>query len=175
MVIREISATDANSYYRLRIQSEQEFPEFVGFNAERELVAGELGIEELLGTYESEGTIVWGAFEDVRLAGVTALSRRLSPKYRHKAFLWGMYVIPEFREHGIARSLMQTAITWAKKQPEIVAISLQVTLSNIRGQAFYKRFGFTVFGTEKQSLLVDSKFHDVHYMELEIKDPANKG
>lgn len=110
MLIQEILAADSNSYYKLRIQSEREFPEFVGFNAERELVAGESGIEKLLANYASEGTIVWGAFEGSRLAGVTALSRRLSPKYRHKAFLWGMYIIPEFRGRGVAKSLMQTAI-----------------------------------------------------------------
>jgi GNAT superfamily N-acetyltransferase len=110
VLIREISAIDSSHYYNLRVQSEQEFPEFVGHNAEHELVGGKPGIEKLLSNYSSEGTIVWGAFEDAQLAGVTALSRRLSPKCRHKAFLWGMYVMPEFRGQGAARSLMQTAV-----------------------------------------------------------------
>jgi ribosomal protein S18 acetylase RimI-like enzyme len=174
VLVREVSTADANSYYQLRIQSEREFPEFVGFNAERELLAGESGIGSLLANYAPEGTIVWGAFEGAQLAGVSALSRRLSPKYRHKAFLWGMYVLPEFRGSGIARLLMQTAVDWAKARPEIVAISLQVTLSNIRGQAFYKRFGFTVFGTEKRSLQVNGRFHDAHYMELAIQNHSQK-
>jgi len=167
MEIREITSRDAESYYKLRVLSEEEYPEFVGFNAERELSAGSSGIAELLSQYPSEGTLVFGAFNQGELVGVTALSRRLSPKYQHKAFLWGMYVLPEFRGLGAAQVLMEKAIEWAKEHTEVIAISLQVTLSNIRGQQFYKRFGFSVFGTEQNSLFAAGQFHGVHYMELE--------
>ncbi len=174
MLIREIASTDGDSYFALRLQSEQEFPHFVGLNAERELAAGPSGIAALLSAYPSEGTLAWGAFAGGRLAGVMALSRRLSRKYGHKAFLWGMYVVPEHRGSGTAQALMQTGIAWAKEHPDIVAISLQVALSNIRGQNFYKSFGFTVFGTEQRSLFAAGQFHGVHYMELEVK-PARPG
>ncbi|MFL0803280.1 MAG: GNAT family N-acetyltransferase [Agarilytica sp.] len=167
MDIREITGTEAESYFNLRILSDEEFPEFVGFNAERELSVGSSGIAELLNKYPSEGTIVFGAFNERSLVGVTVLSRRLSPKYQHKGFLWGMYVLPEFRGAGIAQLLMQAAIDWARVHPDVIAISLQVTLSNIRGQKFYKRFGFSVFGTEQNSLYAAGQFHGVHYMELE--------
>ncbi len=169
MLIREVASTDASSYFALRLQSEQEFPQFVGFNAERELAAGKSGIAALLSAYPSEGTVAWGAFEGSRLVGVLVLSRRLSRKYGHKAFLWGMYVVPECRGSGVAQALMRTAIAWAKEHPEIVAISLQVTLSNVRGQQFYKSFGFTIFGTEQRSLFAAGQFHGVYYMELEVK------
>lgn len=169
MFVRQITATDSSNYFKLRVQSEQEFPQFVGFNAERELAAGSSGIAALLASYASEGTIVWGAFQDSQLVGVSVLSRRLSPKYKHKAFLWGMYVAAEFRGAGAAQALMQAAISWATEHPEVVAISLQVTLSNVRGQQFYKRLGFAVFGTEQRSLFAAGQFHGVHYMELEVK------
>src|SRR5881394_3140061 len=113
MDIREVVKADAEGYYALRAQSEREFPQFAGFNAERELSVGRVGIAGILETYPAEGTIVWGAFEGDQLAAVTVLSRRLSPKYQHKAFLWGMYVKSEFRGSGIARALMETAIGWA--------------------------------------------------------------
>ena len=167
MDIREVVEADAEGYYVLRAQSEQEFPQFAGFNAERELSAGRAGIAGILGAYPAEGTVVWGAFEGNQLVAVTVLSRRLSPKYRHKAFLWGMYVKPEFRGSGVARVLMETAISWAKQHPEVIAVSLQVTSSNVRAQRFYEGFGFRVFGTERRSLLAAGEFHDVHYMELE--------
>ena len=169
MNIREVTAADAEHYYALRLQSEQEFPQFAGFNAERELSAGPTGIAGLLEAYPAEGTIVWGAFEDSQLLAVTALSRRLSPKYRHKAFLWGMYAKPEFRGGTVARALLENAIAWAKRDPEVMAISLQVTTSNVRAQRFYDRYGFRIFGTERRSLLEAGEFHDAHYMELECK------
>lgn len=169
MLTRELASTDGDSYFALRLQSEQEFPHFVGLNAERELTAGQSGIAALLAAYPSEGTLAWGAFDGARLVGVVALSRRLSRKYGHKAFLWGMYIVPERRGGGAAQTLIRTGIAWATEHPDIVAISLQVALSNIRGQNFYKSFGFTVFGTEQRSLFAAGQFHGVHYMELEVK------
>jgi GNAT superfamily N-acetyltransferase/predicted kinase len=153
----------------LRIQSEQEFPQFVGYNAEREMASGQAGISDLLAAYPSEGTLIWGAFESDRLIGVLAMSRRLSPKYRHKAFLWGMYVVPELRGRAVAHALMETAITWATEHPDVIAISLQVARSNLRGRQFYKRFGFTTFGIEQRSLFAAGQFHDVYCMEQEVK------
>ncbi|MGQ0530212.1 MAG: hypothetical protein ACT4PG_10460 [Panacagrimonas sp.] len=44
MLIREITSSDSGPYFALRVQSEREFPQFVGFNAERELAAGISGI-----------------------------------------------------------------------------------------------------------------------------------
>ena len=169
MLIREVISTDASSYLALRIQAEREFPQFVGFNSERELAAGPDNIEALISSYPTEATHVFGAFDGARLIGVTALSRRLSSKYKHKVFLWGMYVMPELRGRGIAQSLMQATIDWTTEHPEILSISLQVTVSNIRGQQFYKHYGFSIFETEQRSLFAAGQFHDVHYMELEVK------
>lgn len=166
MDIREITSQDSGAYYKLRVRSEEEYPEFVGFNAERELDAGADGIGEILSLYASEGTYVLGIFDNNILVGTLVASRRLSKKYRHKAFLWGMYVYPDFRGGGAAKLLMDEIIDWANNHPEIIALSLQVTLSNTRGQAFYKKYGFSIFGTEQNSLFASGEFHGVHYMEL---------
>jgi len=173
MIIRNVVANDAANYFKLRVQSEEEFPQFVGLSVERELAAGREGVSSLLSGYSAEGTIVFGAFEGEQLFGALALSRKPSAKYRHKAFLWGMYIFPEYRGAGVAQALMQAAIAWAEEQPEIIAITLQVTLSNIRGQQFYKRFGFTIFGTERRSLFAAGRFYDALYMELEVKAPQH--
>ena len=166
MEVREITSTEGQDYFKLRVQSEIEYPEFVGFNAEKELESGADKIGEILSNYPSNGTIVFGGFRNNKLIGVTALSRRLSPKYLHKAFMWGMYVLPDFRGTNAAKLLMQTAIDWASNHPEVIAITLQVTLSNVRGQRFYKRFGFNIFGTESNAICASGEFHGVYYMEL---------
>ena len=80
MEIREITSDDSKQYYSLRVASEKEYPEFVGFNAERELAVSGSRIAELISNYPSEGTILLGAFDESQLVGVLALSRRLSQK-----------------------------------------------------------------------------------------------
>jgi RimJ/RimL family protein N-acetyltransferase len=171
MDIREITASDAEEYFALRRKAQQEFPQFVGLSAERELAAGSTGIADLLARYPVEGTVVLGGFEHETLVGVVALTQRLdSPKYRHKAFLWGMYIVPEHRDGSVARPLMEAAIAWAAGRAGLLAITLQVTVSNVRARKFYDGFGFRCFGTEKRSLFAAGEFHDAHYMELEIKN-----
>jgi hypothetical protein len=44
MLIREIVPADAKDYLEPRIQSEQEFPQFVGLSAEAEIAAGRAGL-----------------------------------------------------------------------------------------------------------------------------------
>lgn len=169
ILIREIKPSDFEAYYQLRVLSEKEYPEFVGFNAERELNAGREGIEVIIEQYPSEGTYVLGAFDaDNALVGLLVASRRLSDKYRHKAFLWGMYILPKFRGEGVANLLMDSIINWAKDHSEIQALTLQVTLSNHRGQAFYKKYNFQIFGTEHNALFAAGEYHGIHYMELEV-------
>lgn len=168
VAIRALDGADADAYFRLRTRSEQEFPQFVGFNAERELNAGANGLAALLDGYAAEGTTVLGAFDRSALLGVVVLSRRLSPKYRHKMFLWGMYVFESWRGAGIAQALMQAALGHCRSLPEVIAVMLQVTVSNQRGRRFYERFGFGVFGTERRSLMAAGSLHDAHYMELDL-------
>jgi hypothetical protein len=70
VIIREVAPTDSSTYFSLRVQSEQEYPQFVGFNVERELAAEQSGIVAMLSSYPSEGTIVWGALEGIRVVGM---------------------------------------------------------------------------------------------------------
>jgi len=79
MQIREVDVSDAARYHALRAQSDEEFPQFVGLSAEREIMAGSAGIGAIIGAYPAEGTHVFGAFEDDQLTGVLALTRRPSP------------------------------------------------------------------------------------------------
>lgn len=169
VIVRILNVADAAMYLQLRVQSEHEHPQFAGFNAERELAAGASGIAGLLSTYAAEGTVVLGAFEGDRLVGVVALSRRLSPKYRHKMFLWGLYVQPEHRGDGVADGLMETALAWASFRADVLAIWLQVTLGNFRGRRFYERHGFSVFGTEQRALYAADEYHGVQYMERNLE------
>jgi ribosomal protein S18 acetylase RimI-like enzyme len=168
--IRHLRDRDVVDYFALRRRAETECPEYVGVNAERELIAGRAGIGTVLGKYRAEGTVLFGAFDGRQLAGVVALSRRRTPKYRHKVLLWGMYVSPECRRGGVARALMRTVVAWTASLPGVIAVSLQVATTNTRAQHLYEQFGFQVFGTEPRALYARGVFHDVRYMELDLSD-----
>jgi GNAT superfamily N-acetyltransferase len=52
------------------------------------------------------GSFVFGAFDGDALVGTAGFWREKQPKLRHKGMVWGVYVKPEHRGQGLARSLM---------------------------------------------------------------------
>lgn len=164
--VTELKPENAKEYLELRKSSEIEFPQYVGPSAERELLSGVDGIESLLAAYASEGTCIFGAFSGGKLIGVLGTSRRLSPKFKHRAFLWGMYVSSEYRKLKVATLLLSHVKDWAKHHPEITVLWLQVTETNVPAIQFYKKHGFEIYGTEPLSLFTQGEYHTAHYMQI---------
>lgn len=164
--VSQLSHDHSAEYLALRRVSEIDLPQYVGPSAERELMAGDDGIASILSAYRSEGTLIFGAFASNELVGVIAISRRLSPKFKHRAFIWGMYITPEYRKVNIGGLLLRRAKEWAIGHSEVKVLWLQVTTSNKPAVSFYNKHGFTVYGTEPQALYALGDFHDVHYMQM---------
>lgn len=164
--IVELTPDNSQEYLELRQASEIELPQYVGPSAERELMSGNDGITALMASYASEGTILFGAFLRERLVGVLAISRRLSPKFKHRAFIWGMYVSSECRKLKVGALLLTHVQQWAENHPEVNVLWLQVTESNVPAISFYKKHGFKIYGTEPNSLFTQGEYHDVHYMQI---------
>ncbi len=162
----ELKPENSQEYLEVRKASEIEFPQYVGPSAERELLSGNEGIKALMAAYVGEGTTIFGAFSEEKLIGVLGLSRRLSPKFKHRAFLWGMYVPGEYRKLKVATLLLSHVKNWAKNHPEVNILWLQVTETNIPAISFYKKHGFEIYGTELQSLFTQGEYHTAHYMQI---------
>jgi ribosomal protein S18 acetylase RimI-like enzyme len=161
----ELKSENAQEYLELRKMSEIELPQYVGPSAERELMSGNEGIAKIVASYESEGTILFGAFSEEKLVGAIAISRRLSPKFKHRAFIWGMYISNEYRQLKVGALLLAHVQSWAKNHQEVNVLWLQVTESNTPAVSFYKKHGFEIYGTEPQALFTQGEYHNVHYMQ----------
>ena len=162
----ELKPENAQEYLELRKSSEFEFPQYVGPSAERELLSGAEGIKGVMTLYPEEGTTIFGAFSEGKLVGVLGMSRRLSPKFKHRAFLWGMFVSCKFRKLKVGTLLLSYVKNWAKNHSEIKVLWLQVTETNFPAISFYKKHGFEIYGTEKQSLFTQGEYHTAHYMQI---------
>ncbi len=161
----ELKSENAQEYLELRKVSEIELPQYVGPSVERELMSSNEGIAKIVASYESEGTILFGAFSEEKLVGVIAISRRLSQKFKHRAFIWGMYISNEFRQLKVGALLLAHVQSWAKNHQEVNVLWLQVTESNKPAVSFYKKHGFEIYGTEPQALFTQGEYHNVHYMQ----------
>jgi ribosomal protein S18 acetylase RimI-like enzyme len=107
-----------------------------------------------------DADFVAGAFVDDELVGIGGLTRLAGSKLNHRALLWGMYVNAAHRGSGVADQIMQALIDFATKAG-IESIILTVMSENETACRFYRRWGFTVYGTDRSSM----KLEDGSYLD----------
>lgn len=106
---------------------------------------------------------VLGAFTpDNLLVGMVGFSVRLNKsKQRHKGYIWGMYVTPEFRRKGVGKQLLSRLLPMVREDADSEQILLSIASSNNEAYRLYQEFGFIQYGTEIRALkLADGRYID---------------
>ncbi|MCX7172691.1 MAG: GNAT family N-acetyltransferase [Proteobacteria bacterium] len=175
MHIERLKPSHAAEYRQMMLEAYELCPDaFTSSVAER----AELPLswwEARLGDDPLPLEIVLGAFTDDRLAGVAGLSFEIREKVRHKATLFGMYVPGPFRQRGVGKLLMQSALEYAQTRPGVKLVKLTVTQGNHAAQSLYEKYGFESFGLEPYAISVGSGYAAKVHMWCDIgvaSDPA---
>lgn len=158
MLIRRLVPSDAPAYREVRLQALLDAPSAFAVSHDEESANPLAQIEGLLEPKNDRA--VFGAFIDDQLVGMAALGREGLRKLSHKAFVWGMYVAPRCRRHGVGRGLLVQALDFARTIPGVTQVNLCVNASNASAIALYQSAGFQVYGREPAALQVDGEFHD---------------
>lgn len=108
--------------------------------------------------------LVFGAFADARLVGVAGLRFHRWERTRHKATLFGLFVLPQLRGRGIARRLVEAVLEQAHATPGTRVVQLTVTQPNVPALRLYESCGFRPFGTEPFANKVGERFVPVVHM-----------
>ncbi len=113
MVLRPLSATNAEAYQVLRLRSLQEHPEAFALALEDEQ---QTALETVARRLEQSSTerYLLGAFEGETLIGILSFRRWEGLKIRHRASIGGMYVPPESCGRGVGQALLEEAIDRAR-------------------------------------------------------------
>ena len=109
----------------------------------------------------------WGLFHRDELVGHLYLAGGALRSELHRVHL-GMGVVASHRRMGGGTSLMQAAIDWARSQPIIVWIDLNVFSDNPGARALYERHGFRVLGRTPDRFRVDGQSLDDTSMALRV-------
>jgi ribosomal protein S18 acetylase RimI-like enzyme len=175
MLFRSLQPADAAVYRQIRRTALSEVPQFVGPLAEQEALSGLVPLQSQLARYPGEGNYAFGFFFGTDCAAVAVLTRKMHANYAHKLFLWGMFVRPDYRGRSIGRHFLTHLLGFARQQPGVRFVSLQVTTTNAPAKALYRRHGFETYGVEPQALLHDGSFYDFEMMQLDLAQPARNG
>jgi ribosomal protein S18 acetylase RimI-like enzyme len=162
ILIREANLKDASQFRELRLYALQDSPTAFSADYQKNVHHPTQYWEDMLTMHADESTIFLATYED-NLIGTTGVVRGGSPKTRHSATIWGVFVRPDWRGVHIAEELIRACFAWAKPR-KIVATRLGVTATNTSAIRCYERCGFRVTGTDPRAVYHEGQYHDFYTM-----------
>lgn len=157
IVIREADMADAEKFRQLRLFALQDSP--TAFSADYQI-----NLNHPMTFWEgrlkpvSHGTI-FVAESDSRLIAMMGIRMGESPKTKHGAGIWGVFVCPEWRGLHIAKETIEMCCGWAKVR-EVQIVRLAVVSTNESAIRLYERSGFSIYGTEPHALYFEGQYFD---------------
>ena len=165
--IREATPSDVIQYRELRLGALEDSP--TAFSADFQANLNQpMSFWEGRLSFNEHGTIFFAIFEN-NLIGMTGIRRGESPKTKHSANIWGVYIHPEWRGLHIAEALIEACVSWAKLR-EVNIVKLGVTTTNTSAVRCYERCGFTIYGNEPHAMWYEGNYYDEYLMSRDI-DP----
>lgn len=164
MTIRTLTPSDVEEYRVVRLAALREQPPAFGTPAEKE---EKLTLEAVASRLQkSEDTYILGAFSDNILVGTIRFSRFEEANEKHRGFIAGLYVRPDFRRRGYARALATEVLVRARRDNALRRVHLTVVTAQDAAIQLYESLGFCIYGTEREAFSDRGRFYDEHLMEL---------
>ena len=164
-MLRILTQKDTDAFIKRRMEGLRESPFAFGASFEegvdRDRVFNNL-------RNGSDENFILGYFDDEALCGIVGFFRESKLKKKHIGWIWGMYVRPDSRGRGIAKSLMLEVINKAKQIEGLSKINLSVTRPQEKALMFYQKLGFVEYAIEKDALRVNGQKVDEIFMSMQI-------
>ncbi len=162
IIFRQLGTGDTANFRRVRLHGLQESPDSFGSSFEEESL---LDLSEFKRRLEnSQNKCVFGAFDEEELIAVVGFRRDISHKTRHNGFLWGVYVVPERRGSGVAKKLLEFALTTIEALPEICNVRLGVAAKNTSAVRLYEKLGFVRYAIDVEAFILEGVFQAEYLM-----------
>jgi GNAT superfamily N-acetyltransferase len=170
--VRALTGEDAASWAALRFDALVQHPLLFGATAPAEHSTLVDFAQTRMSGDESR---IFGGFASEQLIGIVGVFRERGPKERHKAFLWGMYVIPSHRSIGVGGTLLNSAITQAREWSGVEQLHLGVSAAPGNAQSLYESRGFVAWGREPRALCWQGEYADEIHMYLDLRTGGSGG
>jgi RimJ/RimL family protein N-acetyltransferase len=117
---------------------------------------------------ESENSLLLIATHNDKILGNLDIRGGQRTKVRHTAVI-GMGMLKEWRNIGLGTLLMECVINWARENPLLEILWLQVFASNAAGISLYKKMGFEISGRQTDFIKIqDETYTDNITMDLKV-------
>ena len=179
IVIREATEADGPALHALHVEALRNHPEAFAADAERMANDQPAWIWRLRRNLsEGTGTICLADVaapdgngrEPVAMSGIY---RRTLTRMAHTATVWGCYVRPAWRNHGLGGRLLEACADWAARH-DVRLMRLAVAAGNTAAIRCYNRHGFRVYGVEPEALVYDGVYHDELLMVRRVAEGSSR-
>ncbi len=171
--VRRLVPENFDHYYETRLASLVQCPAAFATdadawrNASQETIMKHLQVSE-----EGTESPILGAWTEESLVGLLGMNREERPSVRHKAGLWGLFVMPDHQNQGVGRALVAEMIAVAKTMPELRQLRALVPAEGT-APFLMEKMGFERFGFERDAKRVDGQFHDQVYFSYRLRGSHN--
>jgi ribosomal protein S18 acetylase RimI-like enzyme len=169
-MIRSLDASDLAALRVLRREALEAHPLAFSSSVEEDRLLDSALDPSLF--FDSETSLIFGAFVHTALVGMVGVYRESPSKMRHRARIWGMYVREGARRAGLGTGLLEAALGSVRDWPGVVQVHLSVSDVATAALALYKRAGFRVWGSEPGSLAWQNQVAMEHHMSLKLDGEA---
>jgi ribosomal protein S18 acetylase RimI-like enzyme len=166
--LRRLVPADAPEYRELMLQAYAQHPDAFTSSAEERAALPLSWWQARLSAAPDAHDLVVGAWDDEMLVGAAGVSFEPRVKGRHKATLFGLYVLPAFRHAGWGARIVEAGLAAARARDGVKLMQLTVTGGNAAARALYERAGFVAFGVEPFAVAVDGGYVDKVHMWCDL-------
>jgi RimJ/RimL family protein N-acetyltransferase len=167
IIIREANLSDVEQFRALRLFALQDSP--TAFSSDYQINFNHpTSFWENRLRPDPNGTIFFSE-NNSGIIGMTGIRRGESPKTKHSAEVWGVFVRPEWRGVHLAGEMIEMCCAWAKSR-DVEIVKLAVVAINSSAIHCYERCGFKKYGIEPRALLFDGVYYDELLMSRSLHD-----
>ncbi|WP_433775382.1 N-acetyltransferase family protein [Bacillus wiedmannii] len=161
MLIREIKIEDAENFLNLITEVEAK-SNFMLMEAGERKTTSEQQRKHIDSLGQQNNSTIFVAEQEGNLIGYLIAIGGSVKRNKHSVYIV-VGILEQNRGLGIGTALFQHVEEWAKSN-HISRLELTVVTKNEAGLALYKKSGFEIEGTKRNSLMVDRTYYNEYYM-----------
>lgn len=165
IIIRKLQPHESVVYRAVRLACLKNVPAYFGSTYEEEILNPKLMFETFIET-DSTDHVMFGAFDDEQLIGITGFNRMARQRAMHRGEIVQVYVDSNYRGQNIGEKLIRRTLEYAFTRDGIEQVQLSVIANNQTAIKLYEKIGFKTFGVQPRYFKAGDIYMDQQFMQL---------
>ena len=167
-----LAPKDADRYIAFRKQMLADSPWAFSANPDDDVALESEFLNSTLAQSDNAIMAIAGDKDSSSLVAAAGIYRVKNPKFSHRAKLWGVFVDPGHRGHGLGRAVTAAALELARRWHGVAHIDVGVSDNSPAALRIYQSLGFIEWGREPESTQHNGQRYDEIFLSLRIERSA---